>query len=210
MVMRLTDFGVMTFDCYGTLIDWESGILTALRPLVARSNVQLTDDAVLAAFGRHETSLEAAQPATHYRDVLALVHDSLAREWGVAPDAAESRRFGASVGEWPEFADTVASLDYLRQHYKLTVLSNVDRQSFGATSKRLGAMFDAVYTAEDIGSYKPDPRNFAYLASAWIDRRHGRTGWGATAAPRDDVRYDFRFTSLAEMVVAHRQALRGG
>ena len=95
--------------------------------------------------------------------MLALVHDSLAGEWGVAPDAEESRRFGASVGEWPEFADTVASLDYLRQHYKLAVLSNVDRLSFGATITRLGVTFDAVYTAEDIGSYKPDPRNFGYL-----------------------------------------------
>ncbi len=118
---------------------------------------------VLAKFSELETQLERAHPAMRYSELLAAVHDALARTWGVAPDAAESRRFGASVGDWPAFADTVASLRYLQQHYKLVILSNVDRDSFRASNARLGVVFDAIYTAEDVGSYKPDPRNFAYL-----------------------------------------------
>ncbi len=161
--MQLTDFRVLTFDCYGTLIDWESGIFTALQPLLARAGKPLSRDAALEAFARHEQDQEAATPAMKYRDLLAVVHDRLAREWGVAPDPAESRRFGGSVGDWPVFDDTVAALQYLQQHYKLMILSNVDRDSFAASNRRLGVTFDAVFTAEDIGSYKPDPRNFAYL-----------------------------------------------
>ena len=238
--MQLTDFSVLTFDCYGTLIDWESGIITALQPLMTRAGKALTREAVLATFGQHETQLERAHPAMRYSELLARVHDELASAWGVMPDAAESQRFGASVGDWPAFADTVAALRYLKQHYKLVILSNIDRDSFRATSPRLGVAFDAVYTAEDIGSYKPDPRNFVYLvehlaamgidksvtlhtaqslfhdhapandvglASAWIDRRHDASGWGATAAPRADVHYNFRFISLAEMMDAHRASL---
>jgi 2-haloacid dehalogenase len=241
--MQLTDFNVLTFDCYGTLIDWESGIFAALRPLLLRTGRSLTREAVLATFGQHETQLERVNPTMRYSELLVLVHDELATEWGVAPDAVESHRFGASVGDWPAFADTVASLRYLQQHYKLVILSNVDRDSFRASNALLGVTFDAVYTAEDVGSYKPDPRNFVYLierlaamgidksdvlhtaqslfhdhapanaaglASAWIDRRHDVAGWGATAAPSADVHYDFRFISLAEMVDAHRTALRSG
>jgi 2-haloacid dehalogenase len=163
LAVTLTDFGVLTFDCYGTLIDWESGIFTALQPLLSRAGVRMTRDAGLEAFARLEQRQEAATPGMKYSDLLATVHDQLAREWGVVPDEAESRRFGASVGDWPEFADTVASLQYLQTHYKLAILSNVDRESFRATNRRLGVTFDAIFTAEDIGSYKPDPRNFAYL-----------------------------------------------
>jgi 2-haloalkanoic acid dehalogenase type II len=241
--MQLTDFSTLTFDCYGTLIDWETGIFTALHPLLARAGVRMRRNAALEAFARLEQRQEAATPAMKYADLLATVHDQLAGEWGATPDAAESRMFGGSVGDWPEFADTVASLQYLQQHYRLVILSNVDRESFRATNRRLGVTFTAICTAEDIGSYKPDPGNFAYLiehlgamgidkrhilhtaqslfhdhapanaaglASAWIDRRHDDEGWGATSAPPSDVHYDFRFTSLADMVKAHQDAVRAG
>jgi len=161
--MQLTDFRVLTFDCYGTLIDWESGLYAALQPLLTRAGVGLPRDAVLATFAQHESRQEAATPAMRYSEALCEVHAQLARAWGVAPVAAESRTFGASVGDWPAFGDTVAALQYLGEHYKLVILSNVDRASFAATLPRLGVTFDAVFTAEDIGSYKPDPRNFAYL-----------------------------------------------
>lgn len=163
--MQLTDFRVLTFDCYGTLIDWESGLFAALQPLLARAGMDLPRDAVLATFAEHEARQQAATPGTKYSDLLCDVHAQLARAWGVAPVAAESRGFGASVGDWPAFDDTVAALQYLRQHYKLVILSNVDHASFAATLPRLGVAFDAVFTAEDIGSYKPDPRNFAYLVA---------------------------------------------
>jgi 2-haloacid dehalogenase len=156
-------FRVLTFDCYGTLIDWESGLFAALQPLLRRAGVDLPRDAALATFAEHEARQEAATPAMRYSELLCDVHAQLARAWGVAPIAAESEAFGASVGDWPAFSDTVAALQYLRQHYKLVILSNVDRASFAATLPRLGVPFDAVFTAEDIGSYKPDPRNFAYL-----------------------------------------------
>jgi 2-haloacid dehalogenase len=240
MAVQLTDFSTLTLDCYGTLIDWESGIVTALQPLLARVGQSLTRDAVLEAFGRHETRLEKAHPTMRYRELLALVHDALAAEWGTVTDTAESRRFGGSVGDWPAFEDTATALGDLRRHYKLVILSNVDRECFRASSRRLGVTFDAIYTAEDVGSYKPDPRNFTYMlehlaameieksrilhtaqslfhdhapandagiASAWIDRRHGAAGWGATVAPRAGVHYDFRFTSLTAMVMAHQAAL---
>jgi 2-haloacid dehalogenase len=161
--MRLTDFRVLTFDCYGTLIDWESGLFAALQPLLLRAGVAQPRDDVLATFAEHESRQEAATPAMKYADLLTDVHGQLARAWGVAPDAAESAAFGASVGAWPAFEDTATALQYLKQHYKLVILSNVDRDSFAGSLPRLGVTFDAVFTAQDIGSYKPDPRNFAYL-----------------------------------------------
>jgi len=161
--MQLTDFRVLTFDCYGTLIDWESGLNAALQPLLTRARVDLSRDAVLATFAEQEARQQTATPAMRYSELLCHVHAQLARAWGVAPVAAESQAFGASVGDWPAFDDTVTALQYMKRHYKLVILSNVDRASFAATLPRLGVTFDAVFTAEDIGSYKPDPRNFAYL-----------------------------------------------
>ncbi len=161
--MKLSDFRVLTFDCYGTLIDWESGLLTALAPLRAKSGAGLSDDAVLEAFAQRESRQQALTPAMPYADLLSVVHAQLATAWNVTPDPSADARFGASVGDWPAFADTPDALRYLKQHYRLVILSNVDRTSFAASARRLGVSFDAIYTAQDIGSYKPDPRNFAYL-----------------------------------------------
>jgi 2-haloacid dehalogenase len=161
--MKLADFKVLSFDCYGTLIDWEAGILAALRPLLSRAGVTLDGEAVLAEFAAHESAQQAATPDMPYVALLSRVHARLAEAWGAADEPAEDSRFGASVGDWPAFPDTVAALRMLRQRYRLVILSNVDRQSFQATQQRLGVTFDAIYTAQDIGSYKPDPWNFAYL-----------------------------------------------
>lgn len=161
--MKLSDFDVLTFDCYGTLIDWESGLYAALAPLLARAGGGLSRDEVLEAFARHESRQQALTPAMAYSDLLAEVHGQLAAEWGVPRDPAEDARFGGSIGDWPAFPDTTEALRYLKQHFRLVILSNVDRASFQATNQRLGVTFDAIHTAQDIGSYKPDPRNFAYL-----------------------------------------------
>lgn len=169
--MQLTDFNTLTFDCYGTLIDWESGIFTALQPLLANAGNALARDAALEAFACHETAQERESPGMIYSELLARVHVRLSREWGVAADAAADRRFGASVPDWPAFPDSAAALAYLKQHYKLVILSNVDRVSFVGSNKRLGVEFDAVYTAQDIGSYKPDPRNFEYMLQR-LQERH--------------------------------------
>lgn len=241
--MQPADFDVLSFDCYGTLIDWESGIHAALRPLLERIGRSIPRDEALESFARHETVQEALTPTMPYSELLAIVHGRLAREWDVSPDAAEDRRFGGSVPDWPAFEDSAQSLQYLKRHYKLVILSNVDRASFRGSNEKLGVTFDAIYTAQDIGSYKPDQRNFAFmlarlgekgiaakrilhtaqslfhdhvpakaagLACAWIDRRHGAQGWGATPPPPAEVPVDFHFPSLAAMVQAHRDASAGG
>ncbi len=161
--MKLSDFSALSFDCYGTLIDWESGIVTALVPLLSRAGADLQRDAILAAFARFEVRQQEATPDMLYADLLANVHAQLAEAWQVPADPAEDAAFGRSIGDWPAFPDTVEALRYLKQHYRLIILSNVDRTSFSATNDRLGVAFDAIYTAQDIGSYKPDPRNFAHL-----------------------------------------------
>ena len=161
--MRLTDFKVLTFDCYGTLIDWESGILAALRPLLGKLNGRVADEAALATFARHESALEKAQPSLNYRKLLAEAYRGLAKEWNVGITDAEAERFGNSVPDWPAFADSAAALGYLKQHYKLVILSNIDRASFAESNKKLGVTFDAICTAEDVGSYKPDKRNFDFV-----------------------------------------------
>jgi 2-haloalkanoic acid dehalogenase type II len=168
--MRLSDYAVLTFDCYGTLIDWETGISQALAPWLERSGVSLERDRMLEAFAQLESAQQAATPAMRYPELLAEVHRALAARFGIAADADAAAAFGASVGDWPGFADSAAALAYLQQHYRLVILSNVDRASFARSNAKLGVTFDAIYTAEDIGSYKPDPRNFEYLLRHLAER----------------------------------------
>ena len=165
--MRLNDFKVLTFDCYGTLIDWESGMVAGLNPLTERvgreQGRELGRDEILEAHARHESAQQRQTPTMCYRDLLAVVCRRLAEEWGVALPWEDCLAYGGSVKDWPAFPDTVEALRYLKQHYKLVILSNVDNQGFAASNERLGVAFDAIYTAEDIGSYKPSDRNFAYM-----------------------------------------------
>jgi 2-haloacid dehalogenase len=161
--MQLTDFKVMTFDCYGTLIDWESGIYNALGALAAKSARAIVRDQMMESFARHESAQEEETPAMPYSQLLSVVHRRLAKEWRVPATNEESNVFGASIPDWPEFPDSVDALRYLKQHYKLVILSNVDRISFRSSNSRLKVAFDAVYTAQDIESYKPSPRNFEYM-----------------------------------------------
>ncbi|HEY1891342.1 MAG TPA: haloacid dehalogenase type II [Steroidobacteraceae bacterium] len=161
--MKLTDFKVLTFDCYGTLIDWETGLHDSLRKLVAKADRAMPRDRVLAEFGRHELAQQAETPAMPYSQLLAVVYRRLARAWGITTSNEEANTFGASVPDWPEFADSAAALQYLKRHYKLVILSNVDRLSFRSSNARLKVDFDAIYTAQDIESYKPSDRNFEYM-----------------------------------------------
>jgi 2-haloalkanoic acid dehalogenase type II len=161
--MRLHDFAALSFDCYGTLIDWETGLLAALAPLLRAAAGAPPAAEVLARFARHESAQQERTPAMPYPQILAEVHRRLARDFGAELADTAHESFGASVPQWPAFADSPAALQYLKRHYKLVILSNVDRASFKASNARLGVEFDAICTAEDIGSYKPDPRNFRYL-----------------------------------------------
>ncbi len=168
--MRLSDHSTLTFDCYGTLIDWETGIYDALSPWLARAGVELERDQVLEAFAQTELAQQAATPAMRYAELLTHVHGGLAQRFGIAADADAAAAFGASVKDWPAFPDSADALAYLKRHFKLVILSNVDRASFAHSNARLGVTFDAIYTAEDVGSYKPDPRNFSYLLSHLAER----------------------------------------
>lgn len=161
--MKLTDFKVLTFDCYGTLIDWETGIFNALKPLLAKLPKPMARDAALENFARHESAQEVETPTMIYAALLSAVHRRLAREWNVSASEGEHEAFGQSVGAWPAFPDSAEALAYLKRHYKLVILSNVDRASFARSNAKLGVTFDAIYTAQDIGTYKPDPRNFAFM-----------------------------------------------
>ena len=161
--MRISDFKILTFDTYGTLIDWETGIFEALESLAAKAGTPLSRDQVLEAFGRGETHLEATHPRMIYSELLSTLYPMLAQEWGVAVTDEDARTFGRSVKHWPAFADAPDALKYLKQHFKVATLTNCDRISYMGSNARLEIEWDAIYTAQDVGSYKPSPRNFDYL-----------------------------------------------
>ena len=161
---RLTDYRVLTFDCYGTLIDWESGIWDALQPLFMHSGgPAVTRDAGLLAFAKYETRYEHDSPGLRYPELLARVHRSIAESLGLDTNDELDEAFGASVPLWPAFPDTADALRVLARHYRLVILSNVHRDGFAASNRKLGVEFDAICTAEDIGSYKPADANFEYM-----------------------------------------------
>ena len=161
---RLTDYRVLTFDCYGTLIDWEGGIWDALQPLIMQGDrTDVTRDAALLAFATFEHRHERESPELRYPDLLARVHRSIAESLRIETTDALDEAFGASVSLWPAFPDTADALRALKRHYRLVILSNVHRDGFAASNRKLGVEFDAIYTAEDIGSYKPADANFEYL-----------------------------------------------
>ncbi|KAF1847633.1 HAD-like protein [Cucurbitaria berberidis CBS 394.84] len=168
---KLTDFKLLSFDVYGTLIDWERGALTAFEPSLRKSG-KTSDDPdfdgkrILQVLHEIEPIVERENPRLKYSEVLSIVHPKLCKELGLEePTKEESKKFGNSVGDWPGFSDSVEALKRLSTMYKLVVLSNVDNESFKAGNAHglEGFKFDAVYTAEDIGSYKPDLRNFEYM-----------------------------------------------
>ncbi|GAB5376868.1 MAG: HAD-IA family hydrolase [Acuticoccus sp.] len=166
--MRLRDFEALTFDCYGTLIDWESGMVAGLAPLT-RQRPDLTRNAILEAHAKAESSQQARTPAMRYSDLLSVVYKRLAERWGLTATHEDCAAYGRSVADWPAFPDSAEALAYLKKHYKLVILSNVDNESFAASNARLGVTFDAIYTAQDVGSYKPNPANFEYMIENLAD-----------------------------------------
>ena len=202
-------FEALTFDCYGTLIDWETGIAAGLRRGLGDAAAGLTDDELLERYGRHEAELEAG-PYRRYRDILGEALRRVGAELGTEVDRTDAAAFGGSVGDWPAFADSADALRRLHRRFRLGVITNCDDDLFAASNRRLGVTFDWVVTAEQAGGYKPRIRNFELaferiglarerilhvaqslyhdhvpaqrlgLASVWIDRRHDRPGAGAT------------------------------
>ncbi|MFM2105837.1 MAG: hypothetical protein RL338_869 [Chloroflexota bacterium] len=165
-MIDLADYDALSFDCYGTLIDWEAGILGVLRPWADRhaaTGAAVADGALLDAFARHEAREEAADPGALYPEILRRTMRALALDLGLPASDADADALGRSVPDWPAFPDSPAALAALAARFRLVILSNVDRRSFAGSNTRLGVTFDAIVTAEDVGSYKPDPRNFAAL-----------------------------------------------
>ena len=169
--MRLHDFDVLSFDCYGTLIDWETGLLAALAPLLDRVATPPTREGALEAFGRLEHAQQVATPTKPYRDILAIVYKRLAEAWERPATWEQAQAFGASIPFWPAFPDSAAALAELKQRYRLVILSNVDNASFAASNAKLGVTFDAVFTAEETGVYKPDRRGFDYMLARLGERK---------------------------------------
>ena len=166
---RLTDHSVLCFDVYGTLIDWESGILTALEPLTSQITTEPPPSrtTLLSTFHTLESRLQSQSPNLPYSTLLSHLHPLFASHFSLpSPTQSSSDAFGQSISHWPAFPDTVSALQRLRaDDFKLVVLSNVDRASFAATNAGSleGFDFHRVITAEEVGSYKPDLRNFRYM-----------------------------------------------
>ena len=226
-------FEALTFDCYGTLIDWEAGIVAGIRPSLAARVPSPSDEDVLERYSRAEADAEAG-PYRPYREILAGCLGEVCRQYGVRPDDAAAATFGASVGAWPAFPDSAAALERLKARFRLGVITNCDDDLFAASNVRLGVVFDWVVTAQSVGSYKPDPRNFEAafarmglprerilhvaqslfhdhvpakqlgLSTVWIDRRHDRPGFGAT--PPASVTPDATFPDMASFAAAATRA----
>ena len=152
------NYATLTFDCYGTLIDWESGITGYLQPVLERYDVHVIDEFVLEAFSRLEPELQAEGGA--YTDVLARLLARLGERLAFTPKPEELAGFGASVADWPAFPDTTAALETLANHFELAIVSNIDDRLFELSAKRLQVPFDHVITAEQVRVYKPDPKVF--------------------------------------------------
>jgi len=222
-------FDALTFDCYGTLIDWEAGILAGLRPVLGRRGLGPSDDALLEVYAGFEAAAEAG-PYLRYREVLAGCLREIAAQYGFEADETEVAAFADSVGEWPAFPDSSAALALLRTRFRLGVITNCDDDLFARSATRLGTVFDWVVTAQSVGGYKPDVRNFEVaferiglprerilhvaqslfhdhvpakglgLSTVWIDRRHDRPGFGAT--PPANATPDATFPDIASFATA--------
>jgi len=234
MSLDLTDYAALSFDCYGTLIDWEAGIAEVIGPWGRAHDPALTDEELLVAYADSEAEVLREHPGMPYPEALREAFLRMGSILGYPVTDAEAETLGGSVPDWPAFGDSLQALTRLKQRYELVILSNVDRAGFAASNCRLGVSFDAVLTAEDVGSYKPHPANFdalltqaarmghsgrllhvaqslfhdhlparrAGLPGVWINRRHGRPGWGATPDPGATVEPDLEFSSLDAFVSA--------
>lgn len=167
-------FEALSFDCYGTLIDWETGIWNALQPWARRTGAEVQREPALVAFADAESAAQAATPSRFYPHLLEGLLPGLTDKLGAPCTDDEAAAFGRSVPDWPAFPDSAEALRRLRAKFKLVILSNVDVASFCESAKRLDAPFDYVFTAQEIGSYKPTPANFEHmtdrLAKAGIDK----------------------------------------
>jgi len=153
-LLAFDSFQAITFDCYGTLIDWESGILRALRPLLAEHGKRVSDEQVLALYAELEPAAQSAEYQP-YRLVLEEVVRGMGQNFGFSVSTDEARGLAASLKSWTPFPDTVAALRALKSKYRLGIISNTDDDLFSDTARHLHLAFDWVITAEQARVYKP-------------------------------------------------------
>jgi len=208
-MLDFSQFEYLTFDCYGTLINWETGILAALRPILLAHGIELPDEEILRLYGDFESEAQSGDYRL-YRSILEAVIRAFGDQFGFTASAAETQSLPNSLAQWPPFPDTVEALRILRTRFKLAIVSNVDDDLFAGTAKLLEVPFDAIITAEQAGSYKPSHRNFELalqriarpkdkvlhvaqslfhdiaparalgIKSVWVNRRASQPGPGAT------------------------------
>ncbi len=210
--MDFSRFTTISFDCYGTLIDWESGILPALRSVLTNHGQSLPDATILELYGEFEAEAESGAYQS-YRDVLQSVVRAFADRFQFRASSAEICSLHESVHSWPPFPDTIAALRALQKRYKLAVISNIDNDLFAETRNHLNVEFEDVITAQQARSYKPSLNNFELalrrialspdrllhagqsiyhdvvparslgISTVWVNRKSARPGIGAVRAP---------------------------
>jgi len=222
-MISFEEFEVITFDCYGTLIDWETGIVSAARSILTAHGINRTDEEILEMFAAFESRIEAG-PYLPYRAVLQNVIEEFGNNLGFVPARAEVEQFALSIQHWPPFLDSTYALESLQKRYRLAIISNVDDDLFAFSEQHLHITFDWIVTAQQVGSYKPSLKNFTYaiehmgipeekilhvaqslfhdiapakkmgLTTVWINRRHNKEGFGAT--PPAEAMPDFEVPDL--------------
>jgi 2-haloacid dehalogenase len=226
--IRFDEFDALTFDCYGTLVDWERGILTGIRAAVG-DRLELADEELLETYARHEAVLEGGEYLP-YREVVADALRGICAEHGIEVSDAEAAAFGDSVGDWPPFPDTAAALADLARRFRLGVITNCDDDLFARTRARLGVELAWIVTAQQARGYKPRLENFELaferidvprerivhvaqslfhdhvpakhlgMTTVWIDRRGDRDGSGAT--PPASASPDMTFPDMRTFAAA--------
>jgi 2-haloacid dehalogenase len=208
-MLEFDHFDVLTFDCYGTLIDWEAGIWDALRPILAVHQCTISQEQALEMYGEFESKAEGDE-YFEYKTILHMVLGDFGSRLGFVADPAELEMFAASVKDWPAFPDSAHALQFLHQKYKLAIISNIDDDLFSYSEQKLQVKFDWIITARQARSYKPSLNNFHLaieriglpegkilhvaqslfhdiapakklgLSTVWVNRRHDKAGFGAT------------------------------
>jgi len=173
--LDLTTFRALSFDCYGTLIDWETGISAVLGPWAREQGLDVSDEDLLAAYADHEAVVERETPTARYPDVLATAFRRAGAGLGGQVSQEWAQRLGNSVPDWPAFPDSADALARLARHYKLIIASNVHRDGFAGSNRQLRGDFAAVLTAEDVGGYKPAENHFRAIDRTLADLGIERT-----------------------------------
>ena len=232
-MLNFDDFQVLTFDCYGTLIDWESGIWEALRPVLANHRIDSVADKALELYGELESETERGE-YQEYKTVLRMVLEGFGSKLGFAPTQIELQHFSESVKDWPAFPDSAQTLQALKKKYKLAIISNIDDDLFAFSARRLQVEFDWIITAQQAKSYKPSLTNFRLaferiglpknkilhvaqsvfhdlvpakalgLSTVWVNRRYNKGGFGAT--PPAQAKPDLEVPDL--QTLAHKLGLK--